>query len=412
MWDPETTQACNGFLVNFTAMYSFSRPSEPQGYSTQKVKQIAQQYPSDLAGDASGPNIIFIMNESWADFTRTGQLDTSEPVTPFIDSLAGSGEAVYGNTVVPVVGAGTSCSEFEALTGASYFFGLSSNPYGFYTYPGMASSAENMKQLGYQSRAQHLMPAANWDRSSGFPRLGFEDFISLEDVEDVEIFRGLPTDAASYKELVHMFDAGNGPQYLFCITAQNHGGYDTGLAVNSQLEILSPAGSYPCAQEYLRLLQKTDAAFAELVNYFRAQPEPTIILMFGDHLPAVEEEFLNATLPENDIFALYTTPFILWANYDLGLDKSAPEVTMSSNYLFSYLLETADLPMTGLQKMLRTLYAEYPVISVAGVLDRDGNYINAAAAADLPLIRDYSYMQYNYLVKHAKTASEFYQFHQ
>ena len=80
---------------------------------------------------------------------------------------------------------------------------------------------------------------------------------------------------------------------------------------------------------------------------------------------------------------------------------------MSSNYLFSYLLETADLPMTGLQKMLRTLYAEYPVISVAGVLDRDGNYINAAAAADLPLIRDYSYMQYNYLVKHAKTASEF-----
>jgi hypothetical protein len=134
--------------------------------------------------------------------------------------------------------------------------------------------------------------------------------------------------------------------------------------------------------------------------------------MFGDHLPAVEEEFLNATLPENDIFALYTTPFILWANYDLGLDKSASEVTMSSNYLFSYLLETADLPMTGLQKMLRTLYTEYPVISVAGVLDRDGNYINAAAAADLPLIRDYSYMQYNYLVKHAKTASEFYQFHQ
>ena len=65
----------------------------------------------------------------------------------------------------------------------------------------MASSAENMKQLGYQSRAQHLMPAANWNRSSGFPRLGFEDFISLEDVEDVEIFRGLPTDAASYKEL-------------------------------------------------------------------------------------------------------------------------------------------------------------------------------------------------------------------
>ena len=69
MWDPETTQACNGFLLNFTAMYGFSRPSEPQGYSTQ-VKQIAQQYPATWPGDASGPNIIFIMNRSWADFTR------------------------------------------------------------------------------------------------------------------------------------------------------------------------------------------------------------------------------------------------------------------------------------------------------------------------------------------------------
>lgn len=88
------------------------------------------------------------MNESWADFTRAGQLDTSEPVTPFIDSLAESGEAVYGNTVVPVVGAGTSCSEFEALTGASYFFGLSSNPYGFYTYPGMASSSGEYEAAG------------------------------------------------------------------------------------------------------------------------------------------------------------------------------------------------------------------------------------------------------------------------
>ena len=113
-------------------------------------------------------------------------------MTPFIGSLAESGEAVYGNTVVPVVGAGTSCSEFEALTGASYFFWTFFEPVRVLYLSSMASSAENMKQLGYQARAQHLMPAANWDRSSGFPRLGFEDFISLEDVEDVEIFRGLP----------------------------------------------------------------------------------------------------------------------------------------------------------------------------------------------------------------------------
>ena len=113
MWDPETTQACNGIPCKFHRDVQLFPPVRAAGLQhTESEKQIAQQYPSDLAGDASGPNIIFIMNESWADFTRAGQLDTSEPVTPFIGSLAESGEAVYGNTVVPVVGAGTSCSEF------------------------------------------------------------------------------------------------------------------------------------------------------------------------------------------------------------------------------------------------------------------------------------------------------------
>ncbi|MFQ9393374.1 MAG: hypothetical protein ACLR2E_03155 [Lachnospiraceae bacterium] len=33
-------------------------------------------------------------------------------------------------------------------------------------------------------------------------------------------------------------------------------------------------------------MQKTDAAFKELTEYFATQDEPTVILMFGDHQPS------------------------------------------------------------------------------------------------------------------------------
>ena len=105
-----------------------------------------------------------------------------------------------------------------------------------------------MKQVGYQSRAQHLMPAANWDRSSGFPVLVSRILSHLKTLRMWKYSADFPRMPPAIKNWSICLMPGNGPQYLFCITAQNHGGYDTGLAVNSQLEILSPAGSYPCAQ--------------------------------------------------------------------------------------------------------------------------------------------------------------------
>lgn len=57
------------------------------------------------------PNIIAIMNESWTDFASVGGIETSEPVTPFIDSLTEN--TIRGELYVSVFGSGTANSEFE-----------------------------------------------------------------------------------------------------------------------------------------------------------------------------------------------------------------------------------------------------------------------------------------------------------
>ena len=52
-------------------------------------------------------------------------------------------------------------------------------------------------------------------------------------------------------------------------------------------------GKFPKAEQYLTLANKSDEAFQMLVDYFSEYEEPTIILMFGDHQPSVEQEFLD-----------------------------------------------------------------------------------------------------------------------
>ena len=47
------------------------------------------------------------------------------------------------------------------------------------------------------------------------------------------------------------------------------------------------------AEQYLTLVNQTDEAFCRLMEYFQGVEEPTLVVMFGDHQPALEPEFLD-----------------------------------------------------------------------------------------------------------------------
>lgn len=143
--------------------------------------------------------------------------------------------------------------------------------------------------------------------------------------------------------LIEQYETKESPNELlfsFLVTMQNHGGYDwEDYEPTVQLDYLE---HYPLAEQYLSLIQETDAAFQYLIEYFTAVDEPTMIVMFGDHLPCIEESFYEMLLGCNwdecsklDNQKLYTTPFIIWTNYDI---EERSNVEMSSNYFGSYIL--------------------------------------------------------------------------
>ena len=128
------------------------------------------------------------------------------------------------------------------------------------------------------------------------------------------------------------------------MTIQNHGSY-TVADYPAEVTVTDYPGQFPKAEQYLTLANKSDEAFQMLVDYFSTYEEPTIILMFGDHQPSVEQEFLDLVYNVGDdgmsmeeYMRKYEVPYLIWANYDLP-QMELP--TTSLNFLGQQLLRLA-----------------------------------------------------------------------
>lgn len=386
------------------------------------------------SADGEYPNIIFIMNESWADLSNLGDLETNEDYIPFINSLTEN--TIKGYVTVPVFGAGTSNSEYEALTGNSIsFLPAGCNVYQSYLQNETPSLVSTLSTLGYSLTAYHPYYGSGWNREAVYPLLGFDDFISIEDFIDEDIIetyksnsdvieyqnlleeryedgsemllRRFISDSYDYTMVEDMYENRDEdePFFVFNVTMQNHGGYTVSYSnFYQQIYATNMSTTYPKANRYLSLVKETDSAFEELVEYFSDVDEPTIICMFGDHLPSIEDEFYEELMGVDSLDNLtieqelsrYETPFVIWANYDI---EEAEVENISVNYLSTLLSQTAGLPQTQYNKYLSVLYQTLPVISSVGYVDADGtSYASGAETPYDDILLQYNCIAYNSLL--------------
>ena len=378
------------------------------------------------------PNVICIMNETFSDLRVLGQLSTNQDYMPFTRSLTKN--TIKGNLYMPVTGAGTSNSEFEFLTGNTMaFLAAGSNAYELYIKSQLPSLAYTLAAQNYSRTALHVYYRTSWQRDVNYPLLGFERYDSIEsfidndaideyrngnksfsDFEDAVneqypgenvLLRRFVSDRFDYKLLEQMYEERDPskPFFIFNVTMQNHGSYDSAYEnFDQKIKLTSTEEYYPAANRYLSLIYESDQAFKELVEYFSNVDEPTIICMFGDHQPNIETEFVESLLG-SDISDLSTednqkrfvTPFVIWANYNIEegyVDK------MSANYLSTLLLQVADLKTTKYNDYLSALYRYVPVIDSNGYITADDEYYTFDETSEYTdLLAGYEQVQYNNL---------------
>ena len=401
VWDQTGAYRTSDAVAAFLCNLEFLEVDEPEDLSPQRLSWIMDQVevPEETAVSVDHPNIVAIMNESWADFEEFGNLSLTESVTNYIRSLD---NAIWGHTYTSVFGAGTSASEFEFLTGNSMaFLPSGSIPYQQYILDDSPSLASLLKEEGYRTLAFHPGERTSWQRNQAYPRLGFDAFKCGEDMDVEQTFEhGYVSDRSDFEQIIWEFEhkeAGE-PLFLFNVTIQNHGSY-TVEDYPAQVQLTDEPGKYPMAEQYLTLVNKTDEAFAMLVDYFSQQEEPTILLMFGDHQPSVEQEFLDkaygvaqADMTMEQYMDKYRTPFVIWANYPL--EEEGPEET-SLNFLGQYLLRYAGIEPDPYGQFLWSFQQTIPALTFVGYTDGLGNaYSHLEDTVYTGKIEDYQRLQY------------------
>lgn len=396
------TSRTNGMYLNFALNVADMRVQAPAGYSQ---KQMEEDFPLPAASalPAKPPHVIVIMNESLVDYSMFGTTGAGQDVLPFIHSLAAQPNASVGRVVVPVFGANTSCTEFESLTGFSLGLGYYSNaPFSQLVKRDIPSWPRYMASLGYHTLGTHPAAPDSWSRSSAYGRLGFDEISFIDQYSQYESFNGLVTDNGMYDYIIDYYTQNHqNPLFIFGVTIQNHGGYNFDAQPAPGQEIIVEDTQHvletSAPQTYLNMVRKSDAAFEKLVQFFESQPEPTVIVMFGDHWPALEESYYNMVLGKSkeelqgaEILDYYTTPLIVWNNY--GADFTSLPSLLSINYVPSMVKQAVGLPYTAADAFLQNLRESYPVVSVHGVLDADDTlHTDMADIAELDLYKKLVY---------------------
>jgi len=424
-WDPLRSYNANGYHISFVITIRHSRIEKPEGYSAEDIKAIASDYRSDIAQKAEKttkktPNVLVIMNESFSDLSIYGEIDTSDEVIPFFNSL--KKDTVKGTLHTSILGGHTAVSEYEFLTGNSQrFVYASAIPYSSVIKGKSPSITWDFKAQKYGGNiAFHPGYAVSYNREAVYPLLGFDDHISSEDMTSPKRIRGFISDEADYERVIYEYDKyrhaeKNRPFYMFNVTIQNHGGYSLsdGEVKPHQIDVEDPELDGEETEQFLNLMKISDQQLEMLIEYFSRVKDPTVIMMYGDHQPRVSNSFYETMRERNpgkseieEREQSYRVPFMIWANYDI---EEKDGVELSVNYLSPYLKSVIGAPMTGYQKYLLDLMKEVPVITAICTIDKNGVLTNSDDTIEQQeLIDEYRKIQYNQLVDKDNQPGEFY----
>lgn len=318
-----------GFAACFTATFGSMGVSKPSDYSTEVVtgivEEIDEEQPHVFGSEDNldHPNVIYLQLESLFDVNTVIGAEYSEDPTPNFNRL--SRECPSGELYVPSIGGGTANTEFEMLSGLNIdFFGAGEYPYTTILHETTCETiAYNLRAQGYSATALHNHTGTFYGRNEVYSRLGFDHFVSLEYMPYVTYTEvGWAQDGIMADEIMKALKASDERDFIMAITVESHGKYDENYIYHSgDPEILQlPEQINPNRfASYLHLIHETDAFLGKLIDRLEKFDEPTVCVIYGDHLPSLD---LTAdVLTTNN---LYASRYIIWNNY--GREFEAPNV--------------------------------------------------------------------------------------
>lgn len=364
-WDLPASYHQNGFVYSFLNTAAGFKVKEPDNYSKASIDNIRnniieEEQVASVNAKASStkpaemPNIIIVQLESFMDLNRIEGLTFTEDPIPNFRRIAE--ESTHGFLKVPTYGGGTVRSEFEVLTGLSTDYlpvGEIPNNNILKKQP-VESMAYILHDYGYGTSVIHNYEGNFYNRDTVFPNLGFDTYVPMEymDKPNNDEWQ-YPEDVLNIKPVEQILADNETPQFIYNITVESHGGYSSSDFDNYTVDGNLTQEERNEIQCYVDKLRGVDEYIKELVDYAEASGEPTVIAMFGDHLPSLKviNEDESVLKDRNK----YLTDFFIWDN--IGLQKE--NVNMEAEEFTTYILDKLNM-VSGVMPTFHEAYKEKP----------------------------------------------------
>src|SRR5690625_349145 len=311
----------NGLIAGFLNHLNAPPMETPVNYSKENIQEIVEKYQAvaeewnaDLEETLANVNVLFVMNESFADPMNLEGIDANKDPLPYFRSLADA--TLSGQVLSSTYGGGTDANEFMALTGFSMepLAAHYTTPYEQLDertehYPNLL---HKLKALDYQATAIHPYDPTFFNRETVYQQMKFDQFLHEETMEHQEKASEdhlYISDASVYKEAFSVLNEIDKPDFIHMVTMQNHTPYDTKYT-DIEYEVTG-TGNEEEASGYFTDLESSDEALQALIDQIDNHPEPILLLFWGDHLPGLYSEQVRI---KNPAHKLQETPFLLYSN--------------------------------------------------------------------------------------------------
>ncbi len=272
--------------------------------------------PAASTQTAQLPHLVTIQSESFFD-ARALYPGVKKDVLHHFDQLKRDA-LVRGTMKVPAWGANTVRTEFAFLSGIS---NRSLGVHRFNPYRAVAagwkpgSVALHLKRQGYRTVCIHPYPKSFYRRDRVFPRLGFDEFIDIEQFDEQSRFGPYTSDDAVAEKIESILKFATGPVFIFVVTMENHGPLHLESVSQSDIDDLytePPPSGCDDLTVYLRHLRNADRMLARLRAFLERQKFPARLCWYGDHVPIMPEVYQHFGAPDG------TVEYILWSNVEAG----------------------------------------------------------------------------------------------
>lgn len=372
-WDIVSQYSSYGFPYSFLYSVCNSGINKPNNYSENTIKSVNKTL-EDLSLNAdlnskyasnsnnplvnvnnyddyseycknNNPNIIIVQLESFIDPLWIKDVDYSEDPIPNFRSIS----EIYSSGIlnVPAIGGGTANTEFEVITGMSMdFFAAGEFPYNtLASKKTIPSLAYYFNDLNYDTHALHNYDGTYYTRYKVYRNLGFHTFTSIENMDLYETtpFQW-PKDNVLINQIKSALNSSESSDFIFTVSVQGHGSYADYYIDDFKIRASSNSSNYNInnIDYYVNQIHEMDMFIGDLISMIEEINEPTLIVFYGDHIPALglTDESLNSS-------SLTSTPYVIWNNFNLPkVDKDLEAYELSA-----HILTELDYPSTQLTNL-------------------------------------------------------------